>query len=84
MYTFSIPHNFYLTINKRILDKWNSAIGGKVIFRIGDNPESPVKIMFGGEGDYCGYVDFWEYQKYSFVEYILKIKEKNPSPCVLI
>ena len=67
---------------QRILDKWNSAIGGKVIFRISDNPNSPVKIIYGGEeGDsYCGKVHFWEFKKYSFVEFIIKIKEKHPHP----
>lgn len=70
---------------QRILDKWNSAIGGKVIFRISDNPESPVKIIYGGEedADYCGKIDFWEFKKYSFVEFIIKIKEKHSHPACL-
>src|SRR5690606_31585433 len=29
---------------QKVLNQWNSAIGGKVVFRLSENPNSPVQI----------------------------------------
>lgn len=55
---------------QEVLDQWNEVIGGKVIFFLNDNPQSPVKITYNpelGNENLCYHVDtHWSnYQLYA-------------------
>ena len=43
-----------------VLDQWNEVIGGKVIFYLSNNPQSPVKITYNSalrQENLCGHID---------------------------
>lgn len=39
---------------QEILNEWNSVIGGPVVFRLSNNPNSPVKLYCESISGYCG------------------------------
>ena len=64
---------------QEVLNQWNSAIGGPVIFRLSSNPNSPVKVIFDSslELENLCFTQNWLWgDDYAFSEVIIKI---NPS-----
>lgn len=58
-----------------VLNQWNAVMGGKVILRLSNNPNSQVKIIFDenlGEEELCGNANC-EIEDYSFSKIIIKI-----------
>jgi len=61
---------------QEVLNQWNSAIGGPVVFRLSSNPNSPVKVIFDsniGQEGYCWTVNNQEGGDYAFSEVMIKI-----------
>jgi hypothetical protein len=55
---------------QEVLDRWNEVIGGKVIFYLSNDPQSPVKLTYNpelGEENLCYHIDtHWSnYQLYA-------------------
>jgi hypothetical protein len=55
---------------QEVLDQWNEVIGGKVIFYLSNNPQSPVKLTYNPElreENLCYHIDtHWSnYQLYA-------------------
>jgi len=64
---------------QEVLNQWNSAIGGPVVFRLSSNPNSPVKVIFDSslELENLCFTQNWLWgDDYTFSEVIIKI---NPS-----
>ena len=65
---------------QEVLNQWNSAIGGPVVFRLSSNPNSPVKVIFDSSLELensCGHANdvVWG-DDCAFSEEVIKI---NPS-----
>ncbi len=61
---------------QKVLNQWNSAIGGKVVFRLSENPNSPVQIIFDYSINLEGNCSSGTYEideNYSFIERVIKI-----------
>jgi hypothetical protein len=69
----------YSNINE-IIDEWNSVIGGPVIFRLSNNYNSPVKLVFDESlewEDLCGDAQFDFGEDYAFTNITIMINPKS-------
>jgi hypothetical protein len=54
---------------QKVLNQWNTVIGGPVVFRLSNNPNSPVKVYFKSISEYCGDDDAkWNEEDYTLPE----------------
>ena len=58
---------------QKVINEWNSAIGGPVILRLSSNPNSLVRIIFNPDMSYCGREDVQWGDDYVFSEVIIEI-----------
>ena len=63
---------------QKVLNEWNSAIGGPVVFLLSSNPNSPVKVYFKSIPEYCGDDDVkWNEEDYTLSRVDLQISSDN-------
>ena len=66
---------------QKVLNEWNPAIGGPVVFRLSNNPNSPVKVYFKSMSEYCGgRVVNWDEEDYTLSTIDVQISN-NASSC---
>ena len=61
---------------QKVLNQWNSIIGGKVVFRLSRNPDSPVRIIFDESLqaiDLCSNAEY-KIENHSFTEWVIRTK----------